>query len=238
MPTCQNGWPADPSRANITALTIDGATFPGGVRRGDVETVLRYVAQQWHQRVETLRPGCCWGYAYRDVKGGAELSNHAGGYALDFNAPDHPLGAAGTFGRAQVVAIYAILSEVGHVVRWGGDYTGRKDEMHVEIVGSAAAVAAVAARLQGTTAPSTPSGTPATLQEGATGAVVAKLQAWLNAMYPAYSRIDLKPQRYGPQTVKVIKEFQRRSGVTGADADGTIIGPRTWSALVAAGYRP
>lgn len=236
MPTCQNGWPADPNRTTLVALTVGGASFPGGVRGGDVAVVLRYVAEQFHARVESLYPGWCWGYAYREVTGGGALSNHAGGYALDFNAPNHGLGASGTFSSAQVAAIRAILAEVSGVVRWGGDYTGRKDEMHVEIVGSTAAVAAVAARLQGTTVPSTPStgATPATLQQGDIGAAVAKLQAWFNATYPAYSKIDLGPQRFGPQTVAVVREFQRRSGLV---ADG-VIGPRTWSALVAAGYRP
>lgn len=96
------------------------------------------------------------------------------------------------------------------------------------------------ARLAGTTpAPSAPSGgTPATLQQGATGPAVAKLQTWLNRNYPAYSRIDVGPQRYGPQTVSVIRQFQARSNITGPDADGTIVGPRTWAALIAAGYRP
>jgi peptidoglycan hydrolase-like protein with peptidoglycan-binding domain len=37
-------------------------------------------------------------------------------------------------------------------------------------------------------------------------------------------------ERYGPQTVAVIAELQRRAGVTGPDADGTIVGPRTWAA--------
>lgn len=77
----------------------------------------------------------------------------------------------------------------------------------------------------------------AQLREGDTGPAVVALQRWLNAMYPAYSRIDLVPQRYGPQTVAAVKEFQRRAGVTGADADGTLVGPRTWAALTAAGYR-
>lgn len=80
--------------------------------------------------------------------------------------------------------------------------------------------------------------TPGTLRQGDTGPVVAHLQAWLNRMYPAYSKLDLAPQRYGPQTVAVIREFQKRSGVTGPDADGTTCGPRTWAALLAAGYRP
>jgi hypothetical protein len=76
-----------------------------------------------------------------------------------------------------------------------------------------------------------------TLQEGATGDLVVAVQRWLNATFPAYSKIDLGPKRYGPQTVAVIKEFQRRAGVTGSDADGTIIGPRTWAAFAQQGFR-
>ncbi len=75
------------------------------------------------------------------------------------------------------------------------------------------------------------------LREGDTGPAVAALQRWLNAVFPSYSRIDLEPQRYGPATVAVVREFQRRAGVTGADADGTLVGPRTWAALAAHGYR-
>lgn len=99
------------------------------------------------------------------------------------------------------------------------------------------------ARLRGTSTAAVPAGpaapgTPGTLRQGDTGSAVAKLQAFLNDNYPAYSKIDLGPQRYGPQTVGVIREFQRRSGVTGSDADGTIVGPRTWAKLLEAGYRP
>lgn len=241
MTTCQNGWPADPTRAHIVGLTVCGVSFPGGVRGGDVETVLRYVAEQFHRRVHSLTPGWCWGYSYRDVKGSTDLSNHAGGYAIDVDAPSHPLGAVGTFTPAQVATIHAILAELGGVVRWGGDYSGRKDEMHFEVVGTPAQVAAVAARLRGVPAvgiSDVGSSAPASLRQGDTGPAVAKLQAWLNRMYPAYSRIDLGPQRYGPQTVAVVREFQKRSGVAGSDADGTVIGPRTWAALLAAGYRP
>jgi hypothetical protein len=75
------------------------------------------------------------------------------------------------------------------------------------------------------------------LREGDTGPAVAALQKWLNATFPAYSHIDLGPQRYGPETVAVIAEFQRRAGVTGPDADGRIVGPRTWAALEHYGYR-
>lgn len=77
----------------------------------------------------------------------------------------------------------------------------------------------------------------ATLREGDTGPAVAALQKWLNATFPAYSNINLTPRRYGPQTVAVIAEFQKRAGVTGPDANGRIVGPRTWAALEHHGYR-
>jgi Glycosyl hydrolases family 25/Putative peptidoglycan binding domain len=73
------------------------------------------------------------------------------------------------------------------------------------------------------------------LREGDTGPIVAALQAWLNATFPLYSHIDLGPQRYGPQTVAVIAEFQRRAGVSG-ETDGRVIGPDTWAALELHGY--
>lgn len=76
-----------------------------------------------------------------------------------------------------------------------------------------------------------------TLREGDTGPAVVKLQSFLNTTFPSYSKIDIEPQRYGPQTVSVVKEFQRRSGVSGPDADGTVVGPRTLAALARYGYR-
>jgi hypothetical protein len=88
----------------------------------------------------------------------------------------------------------------------------------------------------GGTPPETPHVGREPLREGDTGPAVAALQKWLNATFPAYSHIDLGPQRYGPQTVAVIAEFQRRAGVTGPDANGRIIGPRTWAALEHYGY--
>jgi len=230
--TCQNGWPASPNKEGIVPLSVAGVSFPGGVRGGDVEAVLRYVAEQWHARVEPLRAGWCWGWAYRAVRAGTDLSNHAGGYALDLNAPDHPLGKAGTFSGAQVAAIRAICAEVGNVVRWGGDYSGRKDEMHVEIVGSQAAVAAVAARLRGGAVhPGAPAPAPAPasgqlLRRGSTGDAVKALQARLNRDYPAYSKLVVDGI-FGAGTERVVREFQGRAGLA---VDG-IAGPKTLAAL-------
>lgn len=65
-----------------------------------------------------------------------------------------------------------------------------------------------------------------TLSRGAKGQLVLSLQNRLNERYPAYS--SLRPDGdFGGATEKVVKEFQRRSGL---DTDG-IVGSKTWGAL-------
>ena len=66
-----------------------------------------------------------------------------------------------------------------------------------------------------------------TLKVGDTGAAVVALQKFLNRTFPGYSQIDLVPKRYGPQTAKVVAEFQRRAGVSGpgVSVTGRLVGP-------------
>jgi len=158
----QNGWSVGTSgQLGVVPLVVAGIAFPPGVRGGDVATVLGYVAQQFHNRVEHLYTPGCWGYAFRPVAGQTTgYSNHASGTAIDINAPTHPLAKVGTFTPQQAAEIRRIVAEVAPAVRWGGDYSGRKDEMHFEINASAATVAAVAARIRGggAPAPTPPSG--------------------------------------------------------------------------------
>lgn len=227
MATAQNGWPAN---ANKTAIGIDpnfavaGVKFPGGVKAGDVATVLGYVAAQFHNRVEPLVDGWCWGYNYRDVKGGSSLSNHSAGCAIDVNAPNHPIGKQGTFTAAQEGEIKRIVGECHGVVRWGGAYSGRKDEMHFEIVGTVAQVANAAKSLGGSTA-SPPPATTTLLQRGSRGDAVTRLQRVLNAWYP---NVNLAEDGiYGPATEAAVRDLQRRAGI---GVDG-IAGPQTLGVL-------
>ena len=78
-----------------------------------------------------------------------------------------------------------------------------------------------------------------TLKVGDTGAAVVALQKFLNRTFPGYSQIDLTPKRYGPQTAKVVAEFQRRAGVSGPGVSptGRQVGPRTWAAVEHFGFR-
>lgn len=148
MATSQNGWTVIESGTDPRLVAIP--KIVGRVRAGDVATIFTYLNERFDAEVEDIDAGRDdWGWAYRAIRGQSSgYSNHASGTAEDLNATRHPLGKRGTFTAAQVTALRRILAALGGVVRWGGDYTGRPDEMHFEIVGTAAQVATVAARIR------------------------------------------------------------------------------------------
>lgn len=145
MVTSQNGYIAN-DRSQIVTMNVEDANIKIPVRRGPVAQLLMYVAWRFHHEVEALVPGTCWGYAERTIRGSSTvLSNHASGTAIDLNAPQHPLGTDPTSNYTfdQISAIHQIVRDTRDVVRWGGDYTGRKDGMHFEIDANENAVAAL-----------------------------------------------------------------------------------------------
>ena len=153
MAQSYNGWPASSDKNAIGV--VQSHWFPGGVKAGDVTTVLRYVAEQFNARVEPLVGGWCWGYNYRaNANNPSSLSCHASGTAIDLNAPEHPNGVRGTFSDAQRGEIYRILDEVQGAVYWlDGVDGGTADEMHFEIQVNAADLARIAQQLPNGTKP-------------------------------------------------------------------------------------
>jgi len=224
--TSQNGWPVSSSASaiGITGLTVSGHTFPAGVKGGQVHTILGYVARRFHTEVEALVNPGCWGYNYRVISGSTSFSNHASGTAIDCNAPRHPLGASGTFSSAQVSKIRSILSYCNGVVRWGGDYSGRKDEMHFEINvrPGDSRIAALVAKIGGTTP--APTIAWSTVKSGATGFRVTAIQHLLKARGQTLTVDGV----FGSVTVGKVKAFQTSRSLL---ADG-VVGPKTWAALV------
>lgn len=224
MAVSQNGWTAITRSTDSNLVNFPWVT--GKVRKGDVYTVLNYVAEQFNKRVEKIDKAKSWGWAYRDIRGASKLSNHASGTAVDFNAPDHWLGAVGTFSKTQEAEIRKILKEVDGVVRWGGDYPGRKDEMHFEInlqtKGSAANVKKVADRIRGAVV-------PPTIRKGSKGATVKKWQEILRKQ--GYKQDILNKKLvvadgiFGSGTARATKRFQKKHKLV---ADG-IVGPKTWA---------
>lgn len=160
MADSQNGWPVDRSGALQDRSAVAGVTFPNGVRRGDVATVLFYVARRFHAEVEPLGRGWCWGWYVKNIEGSGAVSNHASGTAIDLNAPLHPIGVRNTFSAAKRARIRAILNDCDGVVRWGGDYVGRPDDMHFEIVKGSAAVGTLARKIRALDAPKPPAEEP------------------------------------------------------------------------------
>jgi hypothetical protein len=141
MPVSQNGFPAN-DRSLVSSRLIPGTTRKITVRNGPAGDLLLWTAGQFDARVENIDAESeqfdDWGYAEREVRGGTDLSNHASGTAIDLNATRHPLASSpsNNFTAKQIAEIHEILAEAQHCVRWGGDYTGRKDPMHFEIVAS------------------------------------------------------------------------------------------------------
>lgn len=247
MTTAYNGFKAgDPSV--FTPPGLDDSFVPGtgvqlapGVHKGDIGKVLFAFAAELDARVEHGVQGWCWGYAYRPSKNDANLiSCHAAAAAFDWNAPNHANGQRGTFTKAQVAAIREILAEFDGVIHWGGDGWGKGstiDEMHFEIATGTTLeqLAAVVKKL------SMPKPKPAPkadkfwyhggigtriLSNGCTGDDVGNVQAIFNSRYPAYSKI-VCDGIFGKATESVVREFQKRSGLT---VDG-VIGKRTFAAL-------
>lgn len=145
--TSYNGWPGSSDPAAIGVVPFGDAQdlpFPGGVKGGDVWAVLGYVAVALHTRVEACVAGWDWGYTWKaNQNNPSQLSCHASGTAIDWNAPLHSNGSSGTFSDAQRGEIYRILDEVRGAVSWLEGY----DEMHFEICVDAATLADVAAEL-------------------------------------------------------------------------------------------
>ncbi|GGO86592.1 hypothetical protein GCM10011584_09280 [Nocardioides phosphati] len=139
MSTSQNHWPAlasDSTKLYTWVIPARSGDFTLRLRNGSAGFLLAHYALWFADVVEPVLAKTLddWGYAYRTVRGySTTLSNHASGTAMDLNATTHPLGKVGTFKPWQVVKIHARLVLYRGCLRWGGDYTARKDEMHTEI---------------------------------------------------------------------------------------------------------
>jgi D-alanyl-D-alanine carboxypeptidase len=146
-PTSQNGWTVIkvPSSSALATYKVPGTRHGLVLRKGDAGVILVDFANWYNTHIEKLSlypKGDDYGWSYRKIRGSTTTySNHASATAMDLNATRHPLGttAAHSFSKKQIDAIHARLKHYAGVIRWGGDYTGRKDPMHFEINKSVAA---------------------------------------------------------------------------------------------------
>lgn len=155
---CQNGWPAlhRTSRLLYTwHVPAKNGAFQVRLHNGSAGFILAHWALWFSETIEQVAGHTLddWGYADRLVRGSeTDLSNHAGGLAIDLNAMRHPLGKVGTYTKRQRTQLQARLRWALYAgcLRNGMNYHGRKDEMHTEIVRNLSACERVARRLERT----------------------------------------------------------------------------------------
>lgn len=93
----------------------------------------------------------------------------------------------------------------------------------------------VLTRAGATPDPGAPSGTYCRMRDR--GERVMKLQQFMTSMFHSYNMY--RPTGfYGLATRDGVAEFQKRTDITGSDADGTIVGPRTLAKLAEFGFTP
>lgn len=85
-----------------------------------------------------------WGYANRPIRGSVNKSFHAWGLAIDLNATKNPMGVNKT--TFPIVSTRALCAK--YKLRWGYDYSGRKDAMHFEFMGSVADARALTSKIR------------------------------------------------------------------------------------------
>lgn len=138
MATSQNNWPAlEPGSSRLHKWVVPGTDRHFVLRNGSAGFLLCHFILWYHEVVHKLNEKGAvwdeWAYAYRAVRGQTRgLSNHASGTAVDLNATKYPLGRA-LMPFVKKRLIWAKLKMYRGCIRWGGDYEGRKDEMHFEI---------------------------------------------------------------------------------------------------------
>lgn len=147
----QNGWRVlgpDGRGSRVFVVPARSGVFRLRLRDGAAGFVLAHFALWFAECVEPVGVGVLddWGFAYRPVRGFSVWSNHASGTAMDLNAVRHPLGVRGSFGGGRVRRLRGRLGLrlYGGVVRWGGDFRGRADEMHFELCAGEGRVGRVA----------------------------------------------------------------------------------------------
>jgi peptidoglycan hydrolase-like protein with peptidoglycan-binding domain len=159
MTISQNGYKSRDASLVATYTVVRDVKLT--LRKGDASVVLLDFARWFDKNIEPLKKGTCGGYNPRAIGGSKTDSNHASGTAEDLNWGDHVMGKRNTFSSADQKKIREHLKFYEGVIRWGGDYKSRADDMHFEINKGPKDLARIAKKCKAANAPKpTPSTTP------------------------------------------------------------------------------
>lgn len=213
----------DRSEIGIKTYRVPGTNVLLPVR-SEIAPLLIGMARDFNRYVEPLRPGWCWGYAYRQVRGGGSWSFHSAGIAIDLNSVKHFYGARNTFSPRQASMCRALARKYG--LRWGGDYRRTADEMHFEVI-LPRDRALVLARQVSNRPPRRRYPALQNLRYRHEHPDIKLLQVRLRAIGYQPGVID---GIYGSRTRAAVAAFQRKQGWSGSGADG-LMGPLTYYRL-------
>ncbi|MFD7704997.1 hypothetical protein [Streptomyces caelestis] len=158
----QNHWPVVDG-SHVDTLRIEGTNVDVPLLKGDVATVLLYVARRFAYEIDMLRPGDVHGHTVHRAVGADFESNHLSGTAITIRPLHYPLGAQEGTGLSDLekVVVADILAECQGVVSWGG-HTKPVKESHfqIDVPPGDPGLARVARRIRGEdTAPGSGAGT-------------------------------------------------------------------------------
>ncbi|WP_030419382.1 hypothetical protein VM636_17495 [Streptomyces sp. SCSIO 75703] len=129
----QNRWPViDDSHTDT--FRIEGTSVNVPLLKGDVATVLLYVARRFAYEIDMLRPGDVQGHTDHRAVGAGFESNYLSGTAIAIRPLFYPLGAQRGTGVSDLekVVVADILADCQGVIRWGGHAKPVK-ESHFQI---------------------------------------------------------------------------------------------------------
>ena len=231
-PQPQTGWGPACSIARTTITLSSGVRIT--VATGIAE-LTKILLDECIRRGYVIRQSDTGSYNCRYIGGTTTWSVHAWALAIDINWSTNPYQY--TLKTDFPTWMRALLNKYGF--SWGGDWSGKKDAMHWQFMGTPAQakVATDMAKRDILGSGTTP--TPETLPKYATGSRtlsltnpvtrgtdVADLQRILNAWYPDVTPL-VKDGSYKSIDKYRVVYMQERAGL---EADG-IVGPQTWGAL-------
>lgn len=150
------GWPNCQGNQQ-QRVTAGGVTV--NVRR-EIARLVEYALRETAKTGYVLKQAQTGAFVCRPIGGTRTPSNHSWGLAIDLNWQENPFTTNAAAPRTITPAVVGIWKSVGF--SWGGDWSGKKDFMHMEFNGSPADAARRTAALTKPVPPKPPEVHPVT----------------------------------------------------------------------------